>query len=177
MTTTTDSPPSGDEQDGSIGTDYAAFFQKLVDGQEARKTSLESRGITVITTSGALVTLLFALVALLTKSQDFKVPHSTHWPLGVALVAFVTAAVFALITNLPRKYTNLDPGDSDALLDRFAEPADKARLRIAATNLRFFKRAQEVNESKARILIAAMAMEIAGVGAVAVSVAQILRAG
>ena len=43
---------------------YADFIKEQLDAQEARKVSLEQRGLAVITTSGALVTLLFGLTAL-----------------------------------------------------------------------------------------------------------------
>ena len=43
---------------------YADYIKEQQEAQEARKVSLEQRGLAVITTSGALVTLLFGLTAL-----------------------------------------------------------------------------------------------------------------
>ena len=43
---------------------YSDYIKEQLDAQEARKISLEQRGLAVITTSGVLVTLLFGLTAL-----------------------------------------------------------------------------------------------------------------
>src|SRR6266540_1704964 len=42
---------------------YGDFVKDELDAQDKRKSSFEQRGLAVITTSGALVTLLFALAA------------------------------------------------------------------------------------------------------------------
>ncbi|HEX8117309.1 MAG TPA: hypothetical protein VF521_08555, partial [Pyrinomonadaceae bacterium] len=45
---------------------YGDFIKDELEAQDKRKASFEQRGLAVITTSGALVTLLFALAALST---------------------------------------------------------------------------------------------------------------
>lgn len=47
---------------------YGEFIKDELEVQDKRKASFEQRGLAVITTSGVLVTLLFALAALSTKS-------------------------------------------------------------------------------------------------------------
>jgi uncharacterized membrane protein len=80
----------------------AACVQEQLARQDARKTSLEQRGITVITTAGALVTLLFGLAAFTTKrSQTFALPGGASYLLVAALVLFFGAALAAILTNVP----------------------------------------------------------------------------
>jgi hypothetical protein len=83
------------------GPEYASNYEALVRGQDERKFSLEQRGLAVITTSGTLATLLFGLVALATKSNDFRLPVRASGPLAVALGAFAAAALLALLTMHP----------------------------------------------------------------------------
>lgn len=174
----TDNAPAAAATEGDKpgGSEYGEFFKELVAGQEARKTSVEQRGITVITTSGALVTLLFGLVAVITKAEGFTLPKASHGPLGIGLMLFVVAAVLGLLTNVPLPYTNVTPESVETALDRWNEPPEKAQVRVAATRLKVFKRAQKVNEWKARVLIAAMLAEVAAVCAVAVAVDEVLGA-
>lgn len=68
-----------------------------------RKTSLEQRGITVITASGAFVTLVFGFSALVTKGApfaNFSIPEKVF--LLAALGLFVFASIFGVAANIPR---------------------------------------------------------------------------
>lgn len=102
-------------------TDAGAAYSQLISDQLAeertRKSSLEARGVTVITTSGTLATLLFALTAGLTSVASFKLPGGAKLPLLLALVAFIVAAVCGLTTNMPLKYREATPQGLARLVD------------------------------------------------------------
>src|SRR4051794_38201016 len=84
---------------------YGEFIKDELDVQDKRKASFEQRGLAVITTSGTLVTLLFALAALSTKEADtFSLPHGAKVWLLIALGFFFVSALFALLTNAPLVY-------------------------------------------------------------------------
>jgi hypothetical protein len=71
--------------------------------EEARKESLEKRGITVITASCVIVTLIFAFSAAVAKGNQFGNVNS--WEkilLAVALILFILSSLFGLATNRPR---------------------------------------------------------------------------
>jgi hypothetical protein len=71
----------------------------------ARKESLERKGLAVITTSGALVTLIFAFATVVQKGQHFKdFANYERWLIGFALLAFVISAVFGIAVSRPRNY-------------------------------------------------------------------------
>lgn len=160
-----------------VGVDYAAWVEKLVEDQEARKTSLEQRGLSVITTSGALATLLFGLVTLLTKSNDYKLPTSTHGWIAGALIAFSGAAVLGLLTNVPLFYNKVKfKRGPKELLDKFEDPPATARREITATRLKEYRSAKKLNGLKAWCLVLAMLGEVVAVGLLAVAIGKVLDA-
>lgn len=61
--------PSGDPHAGEV---YAELISSNLERQAQRKSSIEQRGLSVISTSGALVTLQFALVAVITGDDSFE---------------------------------------------------------------------------------------------------------
>lgn len=155
---------------------YFAYSESLIDGQDDRKESIEKRGLSVITTSGTIVTLLLGLVTILSKADGFTLVKQARGPLYVSIVLFATAAVLGLATNLPLPwYGNVD---DDAIVKQLnrkpVEPAENAQLRIALANMEIFKRARRMNGIKARVLIWAMAVEVSGAVALAIAVGEVL---
>jgi hypothetical protein len=150
---------------------YAAYIKNQIDAQEARKSSLEQRGLAVITTSGALVTLLFGLAALSTKNATtFDLPTAASTFLTVALVFFVLAASSAIITNLPRHYQGVTvDGLRAAVKDRWDDSEAVASRMVALTQLNVLASAKDVNGQKGMALIAGMVLEIIAVALVGVA--------
>ena len=92
------------------------------------KASLEQRGITVITASGALTTLVFGFSALLTKGTsfgNFDLPEKVA--LAIALASFVTAAVFGVSANIPRPMGQIRSGSPQFERDLSEPPARHGR--------------------------------------------------
>lgn len=78
--------------------------------QADRKTSLEQRAITVITTSSALATIVFTVVAAITKIpsvENFAKDEHIWIQIGVGL--FLLAALVALGVNFPIPYGEIKP--------------------------------------------------------------------
>jgi hypothetical protein len=155
---------------------YGDFVKDELAAQDQRKTSFEQRGVAVITTSGALVTLLFALAALSTKeAQTFVLPDSARSWLNVALVLFVLAAVAALATNVPLSYQAVDAA---AIKDRLkavpVKGADEATKDIALTRVKALRDAKLKNSIKGWLLFAGMGFEMLAVGCVALAISHVL---
>ena len=150
---------------------YATYIKEQLDAQEERKTSLEQRGLAVITTSGALVTLLFGLTALSTKgAATFDIPDTASTFLTIALVFFVLAAVSAIFTNLPRSYQGVTVDAlRGAVKNRWDDTDAEAARMVALTQLKTLAAAKRVNEQKGWALIAAMGLEIIAVALVGVA--------
>ena len=155
---------------------YADYIKEQLEAQEARKVSLEQRGLAVITTSGALVTLLFGLTALtVRRASTFVIPDSSAALLVAALVFFVLAALLAIVTNLPRSYEGVTVDAlRKAVKERWEDSEAVASEMVALTRLKMLASARSNNDLKGRALVAAMACEILAVALVGAAVGFVL---
>jgi hypothetical protein len=201
LTTSSRKPAFRDD----AGVEYAALLESELADARANKASLEQRAIALVSTSGVLVTALFGLVAFLTNSETFRLPHDAKPPLYVALGLFAFAGLMALMVNKPnRRYLGLKPPTlaapsrwrlwtgrrrrHQALTDmrrvgfdevirgyRWGSPPPIARRRVALTRYTIYCAYQGANDRKARVLSVAFLAEALAVLSLAVSVALILN--
>lgn len=132
-------PPDGTQ----TALDSTADAAKILELISARHASLEQRGISVVTTTGTLVTLLLALSGLAGGQSNFTTRSADLSMLPWALTFLVLAVIAGLGVNYP-----LTP------------PFKKswpANLQQASGHLR------EVNHYKSWILIAALVLQTTGV--------------
>jgi hypothetical protein len=157
----------------------ASYVTELLDGEEDRRRSFEQRGVAVITGSGTLATLLLGLVALVTKSDTFRLPSEAELPLGIALAMLTAACVFGLGTNIPLTYrtAKVDDVRKGVVTDAAAMSQMGAHQLVATDKLLSLESARKKNGHKATLLVFAQALQIVGVGALAVAAGQILRFG
>jgi len=144
--------------------------------ERSRKTSIEARGVTVITTSGTLTTLLFALTAGLTAAAKFKLPEVAKLPLLLALVAFVVAAIFGLATNMPLQCKEATPLGLARLVDAkyWTAPPQIGQLRVAAAQVTIIAAFRSANNLKVVFLIVAISIELLAIVFLARAIASIL---
>jgi hypothetical protein len=155
---------------------YGQFIKDELAVQDARKASFEQRGLAVITTSGVLVTLLFAMAALSTKrSQTFVLPHSARTWLSIALLLFFLSAIAAFVTNAPLIYQAVE---AEEIRERLREDpprsASAAVKDIAFTRAKALKSAKAMNSIKGWALAVAMGLEALAVGCVAMAISIVL---
>jgi len=155
---------------------YGEFAKDELDAQDNRKASFEQRGVAVITTSGTLVTLLFALAALSTKqAATFSLPHAARTWLAIALVLFVLSALAALVTNAPFVYQSVEADRiRERLREAFPRSAEAAAKDIAFTRLDALESAKKNNAIKGWALATAMCLEALAVGCVAATIHVVL---
>jgi uncharacterized membrane protein YcjF (UPF0283 family) len=155
---------------------YLEYIKELVDAQEARKTSLEQRGLAVISSSGVLVTLLFGLTALTVKREStFAIPDWAAGFLIAALVFFILAALSAIVTNLPRGYEGVQVGGlRNAVNKRWEDDDATASRMVALTRLKVLASAKQKNEQKGIALVVGMLLEIIAVTLVGVAMGIVL---
>ncbi len=157
----------------SAGAVYAEVVRDQLTGELDRKESFEQRGITVVTTSGVLVSLLFGFAAL---GASGPIPIDATTPLLLALGAFSLAAIFGLATNIPRPYEELEISALQRLVEKTwweAAPSDGAR-RVAEARLVALGSARQRNTQKGNLLMTAIALEVLAVAALSTSVRLIL---
>lgn len=135
--------------------------------EDARKESLERRGITVITTSGVLITLIFAFASAVAKGEHFgNFNLGEKITLGIALAGFALSSLFALTTNTPRRYGAISIESMGEVASGGAQ-AVSLLLDVLAT-------ARYANDNKAFALLVAMTMQVAALLIVAVTVMIII---
>jgi hypothetical protein len=167
-------PPAASNSEGGA-TVYAGYIAAQVARQEERKHSFEQRGLAVITTSGALVSLLFGLTAVLTGAADYHLPNASRGWIFAALVCFVAAAISALLTNLPLKYSGVTADAlKEAIEKRWEDSRAAAEREVALTELKVLRRAKQRNRLKGLSLVVAIGAEITAVFCLAAAVATIL---
>jgi hypothetical protein len=148
--------PAASREQGS--TPYSDYVKALEDAEVARKASLESRGVGVITTSGTLVTLLFGLVAVLTGSKTFVFPAAGRGYLAAAAILFVLATSLGIVVNLPLFYRAPQLTTKD-LQKVWNWSSSDAKAKIAVTRLVTIASAKKANAIKAWLLFAAGVIE------------------
>jgi hypothetical protein len=153
------------------GDVYAPVLVSLLAEEAARKSSIEQRAISVITTSGALVSLLVALsVFLFGKDAKFDVSSASRLAIAVAVVLFVAAAVLALLVNSPRAYRSFSDEDVQRMVDEWGTNAGEARKLVSQAQAVFICQAVKKNDMKAGLLQLAVIAEVLGVSTVALAV-------
>jgi hypothetical protein len=167
---------SATNDDRRAGDVYARVIAENLERQSQRKTSIEQRGLSVISTSGALVTLQFALVAVITEGESFSFAGPEKSALGVSLVLFVVASVLGLLSNQTRQYPHISSTQLELLTaaEAWQGSSDDAARRVARAQVQMLRSARRSNGAKARLLRFAIYFEVGGVAALATCVGLIL---
>lgn len=171
---------------GLADTAGEAFNQLILDElavERSLKDSLAQRGITVVTTSGTLVTLVFAFTALTTASKASPFRALAPWIRGLfvaGLAGFIVAVALGIAISLPRKYNEVDEGGFATMLDpRYwsaADPVEGARA-AATARTEIIATFRRDNATNARLLRYAILAEFAAVSLLAGAAAGIVLPG
>jgi hypothetical protein len=161
------------DSDGSVL--YAAFAQDQLTAEESRKTSLEQRGLAVITSSGVLATLGFGALVLIKRGDTVPLPGPGAYLLAGSAFALLIAAILALVTNVPLRHRAINPAALlNSLREHWADGPGVARARIVSTQARLLYAVRHANDVKAIFVLAAMSAEVAGVSLLASTVAVVV---
>ncbi len=155
---------------------YEALITALLNEERQRKQSIEQRGLSVVTSSGTLATLLFALAALVTKSDTFRLPESVKPFLIIAIVSFSAAGILGIFTNKPLRYA--EPGTE--WLSKVTAPSvwdgttrGLAARRSAEARVNSIISFRDKNKEKVQLLTAAVSFQVVAVSALAIAVVQV----
>jgi hypothetical protein len=134
----------------------------------ATKESLERRAITLITTSGVLVTLAFGFTTAVAKGKGFSnFTHAERIVLVVSLVFFAFSALIALIVNLPNSHAVPDFSDVLGIGTGPISPEPLKRLDDA------LQAGHAENDSKAVRLTLAFCAQLIAIATLAVVVGMV----
>lgn len=163
----------------TAGDRYWDLVKEQLTEERSRKTSLEQRGITVITSAAAMVTLLFGLTALATKaSATYVLPDPAPGLLIAAGALFLMAAVLAIAINWAVHYIEVTPaGLRGVITEDWAGDEAAAGKTVADAWIDIVEGARDRNRFKGQVLRLALIVEVAALGAVAAAVVVILVTG
>ena len=143
-----------------MSTTHDALLADQLADERARKASIEQRGMAVITTAGTLVTITLGFVALATRDARTVLAGAVVVLLVAALVALVVAAAVGLLVNLPARVPQVDTAYLVA-----GEGDEDVAIRVQLlTGLR------ALNRVRARLVFAALLVEVLALVAMAVAV-------
>jgi hypothetical protein len=104
------------------GDIYETFIESTLEYERARKASLEQRGLSIVSSSGVLITLLLGFATFVRGKNDLIAPLPPRILLAAGLVAFLIAILLGLAVNQPlSKYYEPVPVQS---LRRAVEPSN-----------------------------------------------------
>jgi hypothetical protein len=159
----------------SAGEVIASFINQELKNTRERRSSIEARGVTVITTSGVIVTLQMAFfAAVIPKKYDASASVRTF--VALSLFGFLTAAALGILVNIPRSWQEVDLDTlRPSLADQhwIAEPK-AAQQAIAAAQLHVGTLALAVTNRKGKQLLAAFVAELFGMITLSVAVMLVL---
>jgi hypothetical protein len=169
--------PNWDDQ----GQQYAAFIEAQLAAENDRRASVNTRAATILTGSAALVTLVFAVFAVL-AGKNFTLSanapgHPREWLEG-ALAALFFAALFALLAGVPWTtsvpplhllHSFLEvPNESAGLPWGWTNEEVDAREWTAKSNLRTIKSLRSGTKLKYVLLIIATVLQLVALFCLAV---------
>jgi hypothetical protein len=157
------------------GDRYWELVKEQLAEERARKSSIEQRGLAVITTSGTLVTILFGLTAITTGVEGYQLPDPARVMITVAAGLFVAAAFLAISTNWAFDYVEVEPEGLLGVIDEdwSADEAPAAKV-VAKAWVDIVEDARKKNTWKGQLLRAAMITEAGALVAVALAALVIL---
>ena len=158
----------------SSGTnDLGAYVASEVDRAEQDYQNVRNRALSLLATSGGLVTLVSGLLAIAVGNDKSIVPLNSRWTIAVALSSFVVSAAFALIINFPQSVTSGDYTEMENLVKNHWED-DGWNKRVAEILVKYLKSLRKDNGSTAKWLTASICFQIVGIAFIAISAFLIL---
>lgn len=144
----------------------AELMADQLQAERTRHASIEQRGITVITTSGTLITLLLALAGLTGRTAGFKLAKNAQVWLLTALIFLTLAAIAGIIVNFPGRgrSVGLYPEEIKSLLE------DPTMDNIDRMQFKGLRRASRANRRKSISLLVALIIQAVGIGSLAYTV-------
>lgn len=158
------------------GSAYRGLIDDQLKREDERKTSFESRGLSIITSAGTLVALVFAFSTLVTNSKTFTLDDTTKILLAVSLSLLVLAAAAGIVVTIPAGYGEAQADDLRRLLDdRFwLGRVAVGQKRVAEAEIGQLVFNRRSNNWKGSLLVAALVLEVLGILVVAIAVLLIL---
>jgi hypothetical protein len=154
------------------GTVYFDYIRDVLAVERDHKKALEQRGIAIITSTGAFLTLLTAIVTFGGAAVDSSV-SGFRWFMLLAGLSFIVAAAAGLVANLPLNYPVPDAQFLRGLTDNdeeWGKDQERGQQVVANSIAGNAADAYESNETKGKSVLVGVGAQIVGVVALSVAV-------
>lgn len=158
------------------GQALGPLIEEQLASEDARKASLEARGVTLITSSGAFVTVLGAVATLaLGKDSAVAVPQLSAVFLTLGLVALFIAAICGVYVNVPQNYGSARAAHLLTLAQTSWDATfDSASQQIAISRAEDLVSARGRNKHKAWVLLVGAAAQVGALLLIGIAVASLV---
>lgn len=162
----------------TAGPVLAGLVREQLELERRRKASFEQRGIAVITSAGVLAGLVLGVAGIAGKTLFKDLRWEAKGSAILAVVLFTVAAVLGLATNWAPKIIEPDLNQlSDLVNTHWNKTAQAATKFATQAYLMSLTSYRKQGNRKARLLIAALAVETAAIFFVAAAVTDYLYFG
>jgi hypothetical protein len=170
-----------------VGKEWASFIEKQLQAEEARRSSVVTRGGAAVASAAGLVTLVLALFAVF-LGKDFQTSGVVAIALGVAVLALLASAVCGVVIVSPWKYgyskipslreMTQSPGDPGRSVDDDAPSwetsEEEARRATAEANVDAIEALKSGTDTQVKWLTAAAISQLVAVAALVVATVTVL---
>lgn len=188
-TTSAEPPVAGELGDGGSAIDRAdgapgpggdevltGYVLDVLAEERARKASLEARGASLVTSAGAVVTLVLAIATF--GADEARGTRAGVWLLVAAVLFLFLSAACGAWLNRPVRYDEPKPGSlRHAIEDGWEGAATAARRAVAKNAVDILEDARQKNGRKARWLTTGTILLVLAVLAIALACAATLLPG
>jgi hypothetical protein len=160
------------------GPKYAVFLEQELRAEQERRTYLDGRAQTVVTTSGSVVALLAAVGSFLGSEAKRRVAGGVGYALVVTVTAFTFAVVFAIVAMFLFRYGVTSRASLQRLpREAWSDDEDVAVRNTMAMNVETICTLRDGNDQKARLVMAAWCSQLAAVASLGAAVYLIVIHG
>jgi hypothetical protein len=141
---------------------YSDFIEAELKAERDRKTALDTRAASLVTTSGSLVTILAAVGAFVGREAGSSFPRHALPLLVLALTAFAFASLAGICSGWTRPHAGAaDTASMQIMLrDRWVDDEVLARKEVVDVHIRMIEGIRSLNKAKERFLRAGWVCQI-----------------
>lgn len=161
-----------------MSSPYGDLVEAELTSAGAEAQELSRRALTVVSTSGGLLTVLSALIGFAAANRkEAFFPSNAEGPLRIAIYFFIGAAVVALVAQLPLLVEFIDTDKMrNAVRDGWGDTESKASQEVARVRVEVLRTARRMNQIRAWLLVVAILAEVIAIGAAGIMGARVVHA-
>ena len=156
---------------------YLAFIESDLEAARARAATLDARCGFIVTSAGALVSLLLGFLALAGgREPSIDLLNGSRSMVNASMVGFATAAALAIIASLPHPRRFARPSFLRQLTQELWEDTERdAQLRVVGVSIAYIEEAHRNNAFREPLVVSALTAEALAVASLALAVSRVLE--